>query len=785
MEQIQQSKEADNQTVSNQNKSTKTIKAFSSSKSKNAIQAKQSGIPPKPTKQGQLPAKATKQGAQPVLQAKFGKVLQRKPLDETGDPPKKHKVKKGEGVYGICIRYKITQEEFKYWNGLSNNDIKAGLEYFVSPPSQHTVKSKDNLTKIARLYRTSVDELKKLNNLSSDAIDLGQVLKTTSESSSSGGKTNTNTGTNTTKEEPANTGGKTNTNTGTNTTKEEPANTGGKTNTNTGTNTTKEEPVNTGGKTNANTGTNTTKEKPANTGTKATTEKASSYEDALKKDITFTESAAANTAFTSWKSGTVIGNTTDPTKVNIKHLISLEDRLIQVDKGLLGAKFANAKLKALKDKAAKDLTADDKKLITAHVTSTIAAVKKFQTSENYNVKWFSTKKRNDDKTKYVLSDTTKALGYTEGQVKQGDATYVMLRDIRRYSWKFNGADGKSKTVKGRNFKKSWATTYEEGTQIYGSEKPANFDVAKFKEVGGMNDKQAKAMKYASSHEGKFDAINTYDKAVISFGYVQFAGGGYGTFTRLMAYIKKNQPTTFKEKFQKYGIDVSYSVDKNKNIKKSPIPSLIVNTDKKTLKGIAAEKYIKDNPKYVGVFLQAGQDTKVKEEQIRLSVDDYATPTENTKLGSSFKIEILKVDNGKDKKPTIKIGADIATYKKTAAYKTAKKAGKVQESDFGDKLSALKLKDILTSEKELAGLYSLMVNTPTNTKKWFKQAILIIIKAEGLTTIDQVKAITAKRILKKVKALIEAEASGSLKSKRTMQAGRIKGVLNSKSLGTEK
>ncbi|HAS45953.1 MAG TPA: hypothetical protein DCS93_36055 [Microscillaceae bacterium] len=950
MEQVQQNKEAENQTIAKQNKSTKTSKSFSSKTGKNAIQAKQSGIPPKPTKQGQLPAKTTKQGAQPVLQAKFGKVLQRKPLEE--DPPKKHKAKRGETVYSICKKYGISQDDFKRWNGLSDNSIAEGKSYYVSDPAKdtddpkttgtpinYTAQSGDNMTQICKKYGISKADFKRWNGLEKETVYADKTYIV-------GYSTTTNTTTTkTTPTTPTGTPIKYTAKSGDNLTKickkhsiskadfkrwngleketvyaDKTYIVGYSTTTNTTTTkTTSTTPTGTPVNYTAQSGDNliqickkhgiskadfkrwneltedaiykgktyivgysTTPKKTTPTGTpikhtaiggetvysickkygisqadfkrwnelteetvykdttyivgysdkqitkeekpnsgevieekntetpkKETTKKdekpkkknestaSAEGNKALKKDFTFTESAAANSDFTSWAKGTIVGNTTDPTKVNIKHLASLQDRLMQIDKTLLGADWGNAKLKALKDKAAKDLTKEEKELIKKHIARTIKAITRFQ--ERYSVSSFNNKTRNDTKkgetAKYILTETTSRAGFTEKQVKQGDATYIILRDFRRYTWQYTGADGKQKNMKAQNFVYNWANTYEEGVQINGKDQAANFPLNKFKEAGSLSDKQAKALKFASKHEGGFDALNTYDQAVISFGYVQFAGNEKGTFTLLMAYIKHYEPSTFQARFQQYGIDVAY-VLKNQQIESNPHPKLVLKTDKKNLKGTEAEKYIQQHPHYLGVFMRAAEDTKVKEQQIHLSVDHYAKPTGGSRLADksylknvtdltkAFDIEILRVDNGKDKKPTIKVGdTDIAAYKKTEAYKTAKKAGKVSESDFGDKLGGLKLQEILRSERGLAGLYSLMVNTPEYTKLWFKLAILDIIKAEGLTTLAQVKAIPAKKILKKVKVRIDA--SKNTASQKKMRKGRIQHALDSKNLSDKK
>lgn len=488
------------------------------------------------------------------------------------------------------------------------------------------------------------------------------------------------------------------------------------------------------------------------------------YKTALK-DFKVTTSGETTSEFTSWKDGTNVGKEKDPTKVDISAMISLQDRLMLLKKSLLGKNFSNGKLKAIQKKEVKEYTEEDKKVIKWHIDTTTTAIERFQTEKEYRFRasYFANKKQNNDASKYILTDSSTKLSYTKGEITKGDASYTVLEQIKYYNFSYKGLDGTDRKIKSRNFVRSGVTTYEEGMGILGSIKPKNYDADKFKTAGGLTDTQAKALKFASSHEGKFDAINTYDQAVFSYGFIQFAGGGFGTFAKFMAYLKIEKPETFKERFQKYGIDVEFTTTKNDKIKntkknvskgKRDEEARIVVFDpenKKKLSGREAEIFLKDNPVYYGVFMRAAEDDHVKDAQIGMAVNDYLRPVENHKLNVDF--EVLKIDNGKDakgdaKKPTIKVGKEVTAYKKTDEYKTAKEEGKITESKFKETLKDLRMKDVIRSEKGLAGLYSLMVNNPVDARKVFRQAIKQTIKEEGLTTLAEVKAISADKLLEK-------------------------------------
>ena len=102
-----------------------------------------------------------------------------------------HKVKKGDTLSEIARKAKISVAELKRLNNLSGNNLKLGQVLVVSKKRAtatektaavkmqtltHKVKKGDTLFEIAKKTKISVAELRRLNKLSGDRLKLGQVL---------------------------------------------------------------------------------------------------------------------------------------------------------------------------------------------------------------------------------------------------------------------------------------------------------------------------------------------------------------------------------------------------------------------------------------------------------------------------------------------------------------------------------------------------------------------------------------------------------------------------------
>jgi len=161
--------------------------------------------------------------------------------------------------------------------------------------------------------------------------------------------------------------------------------------------------------------------------------------------------------------------------------------------------------------------------------------------------------------------------------------------------------------------------YPEGVSYAGLSN-LELDVATIQQVG-LSTQQAKALQYVSTHEGKFDAINSYDKAIFSYGFIQFVGSAAvgASLNRVMASMKINASAAFNRIFQRVGIDVSGGV------------VTVRDASGATLSGDNAWLYIQKTLPLYGAFIQAGFDRELVREQLRMANDLYVQPALNWKL----------------------------------------------------------------------------------------------------------------------------------------------------------
>ena len=102
-------------------------------------------------------------------------------------------VARGDSLYSIARKYNTTVQDLVSYNNLATTNLSIGQQLLipreenVTTPLEntYTVKSGDNLYSIANRFNVSVSTLRAYNNLSSDLLQIGQILRIPTTTSSS------------------------------------------------------------------------------------------------------------------------------------------------------------------------------------------------------------------------------------------------------------------------------------------------------------------------------------------------------------------------------------------------------------------------------------------------------------------------------------------------------------------------------------------------------------------------------------------------------------------------
>lgn len=233
-----------------------------------------------------------------------------------------------------------------------------------------------------------------------------------------------------------------------------------------------------------------------------------------------------------------------------------------------------------------------------------------------------------------------------------------------------------------------------GIAYGGGNSPANFDLSSFMKAG-LSNAQAQMLKEVSKHEGCFDAINTWDKAIFSFGFIQLAGGVTGSrLPAFMLNLKTKEPNLFSELFRKFGIDVNGNVIS------------VVDDNGNTQADTNAYLALQRSRQICGVWARAGYHPRVAELQIESAAQYYLMPA-LTKIRLNLTVGGTVVPN-------------------------------------------VPITDIIRSVAGQATLIDITVNQWINTTgMYFKVAIEKIAKASGLNTLDKIKTIDERAVLQEI------------------------------------
>jgi LysM repeat protein len=139
---------------------------------------------------------------------------------------------------------------------------------------------------------------------------------------------------------------------------------------------------------------------------------------------------------------------------------------------------------------------------------------------------------------------------------------------------------------------------------------------------GLDDETFNALQYCKSFEGCYDAINTYDIGIFSFGFIQITGK-YGNLDKLLQSMQAFQPQKFAQTFGQAGIGLQSGL-------------LMVRDERGNHRiGEDAWFYLKEKPSLFAPFIQAGFDPDLILEQYRIANQLYAAPALTRTLSISM------------------------------------------------------------------------------------------------------------------------------------------------------
>lgn len=120
--------------------------------------------------------------------------------------------------------------------------------------------------------------------------------------------------------------------------------------------------------------------------------------------------------------------------------------------------------------------------------------------------------------------------------------------------------------------------------------------------------------YIAKNEGCFDAVNSYDKAIFSFGFIQFTGAlaSGSMLTRVLQRFKNRDEYAFNECFGKYGM----------NVQNYKVPLFQVETTSGVKEGDAAFLEVANDLHLTTAFIASGFRRSMIRSQVEIALEEY-------------------------------------------------------------------------------------------------------------------------------------------------------------------
>ncbi len=220
-----------------------------------------------------------------------------------------------------------------------------------------------------------------------------------------------------------------------------------------------------------------------------------------------------------------------------------------------------------------------------------------------------------DKLRADIQAIQTALPLIEDSLKKAAAAYEPLKDITQSHHRVSVPDGASGAalVSLHDHVVAFATDTRLGLEgSAGGDTRAGVQAALQAAPIGA-DKRA-ILGLLSEHEGTFSNVNTWDRAVITFGFIQWTtdAAGDGTLTGVMQAVRDAAPDAYRRCFQRFGLDIARSG--GRRVFKLTLP------DGRVLLAEQAAREMQTSVKHVAALSAAGLDPAVQAAELRVAVE---------------------------------------------------------------------------------------------------------------------------------------------------------------------
>jgi hypothetical protein len=256
-------------------------------------------------------------------------------------------------------------------------------------------------------------------------------------------------------------------------------------------------------------------------------------------------------------------------------------------------------------------------------------------------------------------------------VVPGDATQTLLDRISSFREVFTTGED----IRFRDWIFTYATVSTDGIDFSGTVPPTALPAADYA-TAGATPAERNVLIFVSGHEGKFDGFNSWDVAVVSIGFMQFAGGETRSLRPFLAHLKSRRPAEWQALLGTFGIEVEFNVSGGRASHETIV--VIDPASGAVLRGDAAEQAIRASKKLTAVLIRACRNVEIQRIQVEGALRQFMIPGRTVAVTyEADVVEELAAPGGAV--TATHVGRDARAFRATSQFAALQSASRIRES----------------------------------------------------------------------------------------------------------